>query len=247
LEIQGRSGVMSLIEQVVESAGGQNRWRRFERFTVHLSINGGLLESKGKGRLVRDVVVEGSTREPSLCVTGFTAPNRRALFRPDRVAIERADGVLLAERVNPRAAFAGHTDETPWDDLDLAYYCGCIIWPCLVLPFELAEPDIEVVELAPEGKNGLGQRRLKIELPAGFPGLADEQVIHFDRGTLPCRVEHSATFATGRRLVEELSAHQEFSGIILSTLRQGWFAGEGRTAPTRHAAVEVEIFDAVFA
>jgi hypothetical protein len=238
---------MGLLQEVIDAAGGLNRWRRLDRFTAHLSINGGLLESKGKGRLVRDVVVEGSTYEPSLCVTGFTAPNRRALFRPERVAIERADGALLAERLDPLSAFAGHTGETPWDDLHLAYYCGCLIWPCLVFPFRLAEPDIEIFELPPEEKNGKERRRLKMELPAPFPALAREQVIHFDRGTLPDRVEHSATFANGKRLLEELSAHQKFSGIVLSTLRQGWFASEGKTARTRHADVEVEIFDAAFA
>src|SRR5215469_14317232 len=34
----------------------------------------------------------------------------------------------LKRRGNPRTAFAGHTRETPWDDLDQLYFSGYVMW-----------------------------------------------------------------------------------------------------------------------
>jgi hypothetical protein len=39
-----------------------------------------------------------------------------------RVAIEKLDGQLVAERREPRASFAGHKLRTPWDPLHRAYF-----------------------------------------------------------------------------------------------------------------------------
>jgi hypothetical protein len=36
------------------------------------------------------------------------------MFTPDRIAIEKLDGVLVAERYAPRDSFAGHQMHTPW-------------------------------------------------------------------------------------------------------------------------------------
>jgi hypothetical protein len=238
--------VMSLLDDVLEAAGGVDRWRGLKQFTAHLSIDGELLRNKGKAGLVREVVVEGSTPEQTLQITGFTAPDRRALLHSDRVAIERADGVLLEEQLDPRSAFAGHNDTSPWSDWHLAYYCGCLIWPCLFLYCELAAPDAVVVELSSTRERHGGWRRLKITLPERFATFASEQIVHFDSSAMPRCVEYSPTLALGKRLVEELSAHQRFSDVIIPTLRQGWFLDHSG-ARRRRADLEVEIFDAAFA
>jgi len=236
---------MSFLDDVIEVGGGGDRWRSLSRFTAHLSCKGSLLRSKGADGFVREVVVEGSTREPELQITGFAAPDRRAWFSRDRVAIERADGVLLAERLDPRSAFVDQAGLTPWDDLDLAYYCGCFIWSCLVQQFQLAAEDAEITELPSADERRDGWRSLKIALPPRSAVYAVEQTVHFDDTAMPRCVEYSPTFATGKCLVEETSAHQRFSNIVIPTLRQGWFAGD-RQMQTRHADLEVEIFDAAF-
>jgi hypothetical protein len=41
------------------------------------------------------------------------------MFTPDRIAIEKLDGTVVAERRDPRDSFAG-----PWDALHRAYFNG---------------------------------------------------------------------------------------------------------------------------
>jgi predicted NUDIX family NTP pyrophosphohydrolase len=58
----------------------------------------------------------------------------------DRVALESPTGEVLEELREPRATFAGHTLETPWSALQLAYFAGCAMWTYLNTPFLLAHP-----------------------------------------------------------------------------------------------------------
>jgi hypothetical protein len=46
------------------------------------------------------------------------------MFTPDRIAIEKLDGTVVAERHAPRDSFAGHQMSTPWDPLHRAYFNG---------------------------------------------------------------------------------------------------------------------------
>src|ERR1700688_2497920 len=113
---------MTLLEDVLSANGGMDRWQQLKRFTVHMSIDGALLARKGKAGQLKDVVAAGSIHTQSLRFTGFTAPDKCALYRRDQVAIEGSNDDLLQVRSDPRAAFLGHTDSTPWDDLHLAYF-----------------------------------------------------------------------------------------------------------------------------
>jgi hypothetical protein len=65
------------------------------------------------------------------------------------VTVESLDGQVLAARDDPRAAFAGHTDSTAWDDLHLAYFVGYANWNYLTSPFLLAGEGFASEELAP--------------------------------------------------------------------------------------------------
>jgi len=62
----------------------------------------------------------------------------RWIFTPNRVWIERRDGTVVEERFEPRASFAGHVRETPWDRLHLTYFLGYAIWNYLTAPFLFA-------------------------------------------------------------------------------------------------------------
>ena len=50
---------------------------------------------------------------------------RRSRFEPQRVALENASGKILEELLQPRSSFPGHTLETRWSDLQVAYFAGC--------------------------------------------------------------------------------------------------------------------------
>jgi hypothetical protein len=82
------------------------------------------------------------------------------IFASERVVIETTTGVAVQERSNPRAAFAGHTMNTPWDLLHRGYFNGYARWKYLTTLFLMAMPGFEVTEIAPwqEGRRALALR-----------------------------------------------------------------------------------------
>jgi hypothetical protein len=86
---------------------------------------------------------------------------RKSAFAPHRVALLSGADTVLEELADPRASFAGHTLETPWTELQLAYFAGCAMWTYLTLPFLLAEPESRRRKSIPgrkAGSNGAASR-----------------------------------------------------------------------------------------
>jgi hypothetical protein len=111
---------------------------------------------------LKDLVAEGGTQQQALEITGFTANDRRALYRPHWVALEGLDGQRLQERYAAPAMFRGHMKLAAWDDLQLAHYCGYLIWNYVAVPFILADSDVVTEELEPGDVHGEIWRRLKV-------------------------------------------------------------------------------------
>jgi hypothetical protein len=236
---------MTLLAEVIESHGGASLWRQLRRFCAHMSIAGALLAGKGKADTLKDVIVDGSTRDQFLRFTDFTALNRRATYRPDRVTVESLDGQVLAARDEPRAAFGGHTDCTRWDDLHLAYFVGYANWNYLTTPFLLAGEGFVSEELAPCQEDGQTWRRLKVTFPPRIATHSPEQTFYFDQQGLQRCVEYRAIAAGGARFVEYTWAQEEFSGIIVPTQRSACrIASNGIT--TDPPSVTVELHDVAF-
>jgi len=238
--------VVGFLNDVFEAYGGIDRWRGLERFTVHFSINGARLASKGRRGALKELAAQGCTRTPSLIFTGFPAPDKCVAYLPERVVIETLGGVVLASRDNPRSAFRDHPDDAPWDDLHLAYYCGISIWNCLVAPFSLAEPDVKLEELAPWDERGETWRRLRAVFPGGTNSLNREQLFYFDRHGLQRRTDYAAIDAEGTLIAQYSWAHQAFSGIVVPTLHRGLILGPDGTVSRSPSHIDIEIFDVQF-
>src|SRR5881296_3891799 len=89
-------------------------------------------------------------------------PTAGSRFEPQRVALEDTHGHVLEELLQPRSSFKGHSLETPWNDLQLAYFAGCAMWTYLNTPFLLVRPGVESEEVAPWQEAGETWRRLKV-------------------------------------------------------------------------------------
>jgi hypothetical protein len=245
-----------LLDKVIAAHGGMNLWGRLRRFTLHTSIDGELFSRKGKAGVLKDVVISGHTHDQHVCIAGFPAADKRGVYRPGRVAIETLDGTTLEERANPRQAFAGHDDQTPWDDLHLAYYCGYAIWSGVTAPFLFAGPDFKVQELGPYqtgggqavGGQGGGETwyRLHVVFPPHVVSHCSEQILYFDQIGLQRRADFVETDAGGTSVARHLSAHQTFSGIVVPSLQRAMRLGSDSIAITKPAYVDIEIFDARF-
>jgi hypothetical protein len=237
---------MTLLAEVIESHGGATLWRQLRRFSAHMSIEGALLARKGKGGTLEDVVVDGSTRDQFLRFTGFPAPDRRAIYRPGRVSIETLDGQVLEARDEPRAAFAGHTDRSAWDDLHLAYFAGYANWNYLTSPFLLTDPGFAVEELASWQEDGETWRRLKVRFPSHIATHSPEQTFYFDRQGLQRRVDYRAIAAGGAMIAHYTWAHEEFSGIVVPTRHSAFrLTSDGRVTGDP-PSLTIEVLDVAF-
>ncbi|MBB3452500.1 hypothetical protein FHT86_000756 [Rhizobium sp. BK313] len=236
---------MTLLDEVLEAHGGLAHWRDMRRFVVHMSIDGSLLESKGWGGALREMVVEGQSLEPYLRMTGFGAVGQVGFYSPDWILLQQLDGTVLGEWTGPPAALAGQVDERQWSAQELAFFCGYRIWHDLGAPFLFAGPGVRCEDAGLWHESGETWRRLRI----GFENdvlCTREQHLYIDANCLQRRLDYAAREAGERMVAQYTWAHQSFSGIVIPTLRRSLLLGaDGRPDP----AVELlrsEIFDARF-
>jgi hypothetical protein len=79
--------------------------------------------------------VAADRHQEQVSLAPFQRANQRTAFIPNHVAVETTEGAVVAERASPRAAFAGHTLETQWDDLHFIYFASYAMWTYLTVPF----------------------------------------------------------------------------------------------------------------
>jgi hypothetical protein len=137
-----------------------------------------------------------------------------------RVALENARGQVLEELLQPRSSFQGHTFETPWSDLQLAYFAGCAMWTYLNTPFLLARPGVESSEVEPWQEAGETWRRLKVRFPKDIATHSTEQTLYFDQRGLLKRHDYDVEIAGGTPGAHYLSDLREVSGIVFPTKRR---------------------------
>ena len=102
----GSSPMSELLAEVIDAHGGMNRWNARETVEASIVTGGGLFALKG--------LIQGPERhrmtvwlhEQRSSVLPYGAPDQRTMFTPDRIAIEKADGTVVAQRFAPADSFA---------------------------------------------------------------------------------------------------------------------------------------------
>ena len=154
-----------LLEWAIADHGGLDRWNTLRTVSLDLSVGGALWDSKGQTGLFANASYEADIHRQRATLGRFGAPDRCVQFAPDRLVLETERGDVLEIRDNPRAAFAGHTSETPWDQLHAAYFDGYALWTYLTQPFLYQYPGFLATEIEPWKEDGGVWRRLKVRFP----------------------------------------------------------------------------------
>ena len=139
-----------LLARIVDTHGGMDCWNGYERVDATIVSGGGLFPLKG---LIQDPNPRRMSvwlHEERSSVFPYGASDQRTVFTIERIAIEKLDGTLIAERRAPKDSFAGHQMSTPWAALHRAYFNGYALWTYLTTPFLLAM----------DGRAGRGDRAL---------------------------------------------------------------------------------------
>src|SRR6202043_2638732 len=127
-----------LLARILDAHGGMDRWNGFKKVEATIVSGGGLFALKGAPQDSTPRRMTGWLHEERSSVSPYGASDQRTMFTPDRIAIEKLDGTLVAERGAPKDSFAGHQMSTPWDPLHPAYFKGEALWTYLTTPFLLA-------------------------------------------------------------------------------------------------------------
>src|ERR1700677_1828121 len=211
-----------------------------------MSITGSLCTARCSTAQLKEIVVEGSTQTQALEITGFARANLRALYRPDWVALEGQDGRRLEERQGSHEQLRSELQSTTWDELQLAHYCGYLIWNHIATPFILADSDFESKELRRNAARDESLRRLTVVFPVRVATHASAQTFYFDREGLLRRLDYPAAHEEHTQIAQMFSGHQRFSGILVPTLCRLLSIGADGVPVAKPSLLDVEIFDARF-
>jgi hypothetical protein len=206
----------ALLKAAIEAHGGLERWNQLDSVSARLIQGGALWALKGQPGVLDDVVVTASLHEERVSHRPFGAADRHSSFTPERVAIETGDATVVEALDQPRASFAGHTIETPWSTLQLAYFVGTAMWTYLTQPFTFSLPGFQTRELEPWDEAGQHWRRLRVAWPGYLATHSTEQTLYFNDDGLLARHDYDVEIS-GASAAHYVSDYDEVAGIRLPT------------------------------
>jgi hypothetical protein len=216
-----------LLATTIKAHGGQDRWNQLNTVSARLTQGGALWALKGQEGVLDSVVVTANLHDERVSHRPFGAPDRRSAFTPGRVAIETEDGTVLESLDQPRASFAGHTAETPWNALQLAYFAGAAMWTYLTQPFSFTLPGFRMTELDPWEEAGQLWRRLLVAWPSHLATHSTEQTLYLSPDGLLVRHDYDVEISSAQL--------QRTTSPITSTSKASWClprTGSCRVLPT---------------
>jgi hypothetical protein len=144
--------------------------------------------------------------------------------------MERADGTTLQTRERPEESFAGHKQETPWDDLHVAYFQGEALWTYLTTPFLYTYEGFVTEKIAPVQVDGETWRRLKVLFPKHIKSHTREQISCFGPDGLLRRHDNTVPILGGAPGLNYASDYRNVGQIVIPTRRR-IYAYQGNYQP----------------
>lgn len=209
-----------LASEIIDAHGGLAQWKSFSSLTAHLIQGGALWTLKGKAGLLDDTSVTIDLRRERASHAPFGDASRKSIFTPALVELRSDKDETLEFLEDPRASFAGHTLETPWSDLQLAYFAGIAMWTYLTMPFLLAEEGVETHEIDPWDENGESWRRLRIRFPETIATHSTEQTLYIGADGLIRRHDYDVEIAGNTPGAHLVSDYVEVQGVMFPTKRR---------------------------
>ena len=235
-----------LLTAVLDAHGGLDTWRRFTRVEATVVSGGALFERKG---MPQDPTPRRMTVAPQrewASVRPFGDADQKTDFTPERVAIEKLDGAVVAVRDDPRESFDGHELDTPWDPLQRAYFNGYALWTYLTSPFLLALPGFTATEIDPVEDNGRTLRGLQFSLPSGYASHSTVQEFYFGDDLLLARHDYRVDIAGSFPAVQYVSEFVEADGIRTPTRRRAYRRGADGLPILDEVMVSIDLSDHCF-
>ena len=210
-----------LLETAVTAHGGLDRWKQITSITINASITGAFWHLKSQGDTLTDIRIELDTTQQRL-TTHYIGQDKRSVFQPSRVEIQRPDGTVIDAHDDPERSFEGHQFETPWDDVHLAYFTGEALWTYLNTPFLYTWPGFVAEEITAIEVHDETWRRLKVTFPEYIKTHTRQQIFCFGPDGLLRRHDFSIDLLGGVPSALYAFDYRDVDGIIFPTARHAW-------------------------
>lgn len=208
-----------LLDLAVKAHGGLERWNKVKSVRVGAAITGAIWFVKSKGDALKNIVMTIETKKERL-TTEFPGQDKRSIFDPARIVIEKMDGTLIEARNDPEKSFQGQQRQTPWDDIHVAYFCGEALWTYLNTPFLYTHEGFATEELSSIQVERETWRRLKVTFPDSVKSHSREQISCFGPDGLLRRHDYTVDILGGATGLNYASDYRDIDGIIVPTKRR---------------------------
>jgi hypothetical protein len=235
-----------LLAKVLDAHGGLDRWNTLSRGEATIITGGGLWSLKGLVQDQRPRRMTVSLHDEQASVRPFGDPDWHTHFTPRRIAIVRSDGTVVKERLSPRASFAGHALETPWDPLHRAYFNGYAMWTYLTTPFLFTMEGVRVQEARPRTEGHGHCRILRAEFPDSIATHSRIQDFHFADDGLLRRHDYNVDVAGGFAAAQIVEDYIQADGIRLPSKRRAYLRGSDHRPHFDELLVSIDICDVRF-
>jgi hypothetical protein len=236
----------ALLAKVLDAHGGMERWLQYTKVEATIVSGGGLFALKGVPQDPAPRQMTAWLHEERSSVSPFGAPDQRTMFTPDRVAIEKLEGTVVAERRAPRDSFGGHQMNTAWDPLHRAYFNGEALWTYLTTPFLLAMGGVQVEETDPWREGPEVWRVLRAYFPGSIETHSLVQDFFFGEDLMLRRHDYSVNVAGGFAAAQLTSDWIAADGIRLPSKRRAHTRGPDRRPIREMLMVSIDISDVRF-
>lgn len=231
----------TLASEIIAAHGGLAHWKSFSTVSAHLVQDGALWMLKGKAGLLGDTNVTVDLRRERASHAPFGDASRKSIFTPALVELRSDTDETLEFLEDPRASFAGHTLETPWSDLQLAYFAGIAMWTYLTMPFLLAEDGVATHELEPWDTQGERWRRLLVRFPNTIATHSTEQTLYVGADGLLRRHDYDVEIAGNTPGAHFVSGYVEVQGVMFPTRRRIFPRQPGGQAMAEPLVVSIDL------
>jgi hypothetical protein len=195
------------------------RWNRVQSVALAASVDGEIWRAKSKVGYLRSVILNVETKRERVTMD-FPGQDKRSVFEPNRVEMQRRDGTVVATRDDAEASFKGHERFTPWDDLHVAYFSGEAFYTYCNTPFLCTYEGFSSEEISPIQVDRDTWRRLEVTFPDTVKSHTKTQIFCFGPdGLLRCH-DYTVFVLGGAPGLNYASDYREVDGIIFPTKRR---------------------------
>jgi hypothetical protein len=229
-----------LLTLAVDAHGGLKRWSKVETVTAVASITGEEWRARGKADYLKNVVFKVETKRERLTMD-FPGQDKRSVFEPNRVEMQRQDGTAVSSRGDPEGAFRGQGRSTPWDDLHVAYFSGEALYTYCNTPFLCTYEGFSSEEIPPIQADGETWRRLIVTFPPNIKSHTKTQIFCFGPDGLLRRHDYTVDVMGGAAGLNYAADYRDVDGIIFPTKRRVYVPGVDGQPVKEHLLIQIDM------